>query len=97
MRQVEFKKRAVNAIEAVCDFIEGKNTPGSSANWYYDLVDFTIKHANIKLLKFPLCYHQKFAEKGFSCFIFKREWIIVFKYSGTKLIVYRFVHGSKLK
>lgn len=97
MRQVVFKKRAVNAIETVCYFIESKNTPGSSAKWRHDLVGFISSRADIQRLKFPLCHYQKFAAKGFSCFVYKKEWIIVFKYSATKLTVYRVVHSSRLK
>ena len=97
MRQVEFKPRAVKAIEAVCEFIESKNTPGSSAKWYTALVHFVVQRSQNETLQFPLCNYAKFAAKGFSCFVYRKEWIVVFKYSSNKLIVYRFVHGSKLK
>ena len=97
MRLVEYKLRAVNAIEAVCDFIESKNVPGSSVKWYSALLQFIDRQAQIKKIQFPLCNYHKFAAKGFSCFVFKKEWIVVFKYSHEKLIVYRFVNGSRLK
>ena len=97
MRRVEFKPRAVRSIDAVCEFIESKNTPGSSNGWYTSLVTFIVDRAQISNLKFPLCNYAKFASKGYSCFVFKKEWIIVFNYSSNKLTVERFVHGSRLK
>ena len=97
MRQVEFKKRATNGIESVCMFIESRNLPGSSAKWYRHLVHFIVKRAGTQTLKFPLCNHSKFAAKGFSCFIYKKQWVVVFKYTDTKLTVYKFVDGSRLR
>lgn len=97
MRQVEFKPRASKAIIQVCDFIEGQNTPGSSVKWYNSVLTFIDKRSKLTKLKFPLCNYEKFATKGFCCFVYKKEWIVVFKYSETTLTVYRFVHGSKLK
>ena len=97
MREVEFKPRATKAIDAVCAFIEGKNTPGSSVKWYSTLIQFVVKRAQTTRLKFPLCNYAKFAQKGYSCFVFKKEWIVVFRYSSDELIVERFVHGSRLK
>ena len=94
---MEFKPRAVNAIDSVCEFIERRNTTGSSIKWYTGLVQFVINRAQTGTLQFPLCNYPKFAAKGFSCFIYKKEWIVVFKYSMNKLTVYRFVHGSRLK
>ena len=97
MRRVEFRPRAVKAIDSVCEFIESKNTPGSSVKWYSNVVQFIINRAQVETLQFPLCNYPKFVTRGFSCFIYKKEWIIVFKYSSRKLTVYRFVHGTRLK
>lgn len=97
MRKVGFKKRAINAIDSVCEFIESKNLLGSSAKWYVALIDFIDERANLSTIKFPLCNYHKFEQKGFSCFIYKKQWVIVFRYTDTTLTVYQLVHGSRLK
>ena len=97
MRQLLFKKRAYTAIEQVCAFIESKNRPGSSSKWRYDLVSFVSNKSNLSNIRFPLCNHPKFAAKGFSCLVYKKEWVIAFKYTPTTLTVYRIVNGSRLK
>ncbi len=97
MREVEFKQRAISAIDAVCEFIEEQNTPGSSVKWYHALIKFIVRRAGTTRIKFPLCNYHKFAAKKYSCFVYKKQWIVVFKYTDSKLAIYQFVHGSRLK
>ena len=97
MRVVEVKSRARIAIDDLAEFIEIINMPGSSAKWVNKVYDFIGEIAQTPVRSFPLCYNKKLAAMGFSCRVYKRKWIIAFKYTDKKFIVYRFVLGSKLK
>ncbi len=96
MLSVIIKPNAERAILAVADFIDSKNTPGSSEKWVNEVIDFIIGHSKVKI-KYPLCRNKKLAKRNFSCIVFRKKWVIVFKKSDNNFMVHYFIYGSKLK
>lgn len=97
MRRIILRPRAKSAIEDVVDFIELINTPNSSDKWLNKIEGFLQHLAKSPLKSFPLCKNQRLAKLNYSCTVFNRKWVIVFKYTESTITVLRFVLGGKLK
>lgn len=97
MRSLDVKPKAQEAIEDVADFLELINTPGSSVKWVNKLEAFLEKLAAVPLKQFPFCNNANLARQKFSCSVFNKKWVVVFRYTENTITVYRFVLGAKLK
>ena len=97
MRTVIISPNAEKNIYRVADFVELINMPESGDRWFNKLMDFIQDSANTPVKTFPFCNNLKLALSGYSCFVFNKKWIIVFRYTSSTLTVYRFVLGAKLK
>ena len=96
MRQLIIKKRAENAIYRVAQYVASINFPSTGEKFINEVIDFCIENAFIKV-KYPLCKNQVLAKHGYSCMVYKKKWVVVFKCTDKQFIVYRFVYGAMLK
>ena len=97
MRQLEIKPRAKSAIDHVVDFIELINTPNSSDKWLDKVDKFLNLLASNPMKSFPKCKNERLAKRNYSCTVFNRKWVFVFKYTESTITIHRFVLGGKLK
>jgi hypothetical protein len=97
MRKIEIKPRALSAIEDVVDFIELINTPNGSDRWLDKVERFLELLASNTMKSFPKCKNENLAKLNYSCAVFGRKWVVVFRYTATTITIYRFVLGAKLK
>jgi plasmid stabilization system protein ParE len=97
MREVVFKPAALKALIRLCDYVEAKNTAGSGYRFQEKILDFIESNALILSISYPLCFNAKLAVRGYSCFIFQKKWVIAFRITENKMIIYRIILGAKLK
>lgn len=92
--EVTITPRAFNVINAISDFVESENTPGSG-------VRFAIRFKNrieklaVPNVKYALCSHPVLASYQYSCSYFN-DWVIAFRIVEDELIVYDIIHSSLL-
>jgi len=96
MPSVIIKPNAEKGIIAVAQFIESKNTQGGGAKWTNSVIDFIISYSEVKII-FPLCRNTRFAKRKYSCIVFRKKWVIVFKKSSSAFTVHYFIYGPKLR
>jgi hypothetical protein len=89
VRQVIIKPYAARAIQAVADFIESKNTPGSSDKWVNEIINFIASRAQLNLQS-ATCKNADLARRNFLCIIFKRKWVILSSRQGGPLLSIKF-------
>ncbi len=94
-RKVIIRPRAEKAIQAVALFIESKNTPGSGAKWVNQILDFLLLRSAI-VSSYPLCRNIHLSQRNFSCIIFNKKWVIVFKQTKRTFDVHQVIYGPNL-
>ncbi len=93
--QVFFTLKAQNALTAIVDFVESKNSPGSGIRFALKL-ESKINEYALENIKYALCSNYILAKLGYSCFSY-HKWVIAFKIVNNQFIVYRIVWGPILK
>lgn len=96
MRELIFMKRALNAIYKVAHYRASESFPETGEKFINDVWDYCLKHTALPITH-PLCKNETLARHNYSCIIYKKKWVIAFKYSETEFRIYRFVWGGKLK
>ncbi len=89
-------KRAENAIYNVAKHIAEQNFPDTGEAFINEVIDFCISYAPLQI-SHPLCKNEILARYKYHCLIFKKKWIVVFKYSPSQFTVYRFIYGPRFK
>jgi|GEM_PF-1208112 len=97
IRNIIIEPLAEDAIIALCDFVESKNTKGSGSRFYEKLLSFIESFASLSRIKFPLCRNKKFAARQWSCITFQHKWIIAFSCNKSTVVIHRLVLGSRLR
>ncbi len=97
MRQLIVMPHAEESIYAVAEWISSQNLPHSGLKFIDDVEVFLVRHCKLESLQFPLCKNKRLSKRKFSCLIYKKKWVIAFKYSATTLTVHEFIWGPKLK
>jgi plasmid stabilization system protein ParE len=95
MPRIIIRPRAENVIQSVANFIEEKNTPGSSNKWVNEIAAFIFSHANSGA-SYALCSNEELARRNYSCLTFKKKWVIVFKQTKNVFEVYHIIYGPNL-
>ena len=89
------KKRAYNTLTKVASYIENQNTEGSGLRWLDKVYGRITDVADSKAI-LAICHNESLTKFQYRCFTFN-DWVIAHKVTGNKFIIYRFVHGSRLK
>lgn len=89
-------KRAENAIYKVATHRAASYFPETGEKFIHEVIDFCQSYAVLKT-DFPFCKNAVLAKHKYSCVVFKKKWVIAFKSTGQKFIVYRFIWGPHLK
>ncbi len=89
------RKRALNALAKVADWIDNKNTVGAGNRWVKDTYEELSHLASIKV-KHAICKDPSLAKYEYRCFTHKDKWVVAYKIKGQKFIVYRFIYGPWL-
>jgi hypothetical protein len=90
------KKRAGNTLSDLADWVDEQNTAGAGDRWlklFYDHMD----HIGKIGLKYAICKDESLAKYEYRCFTYNEKWIVAYKITIAKIIVYRFILGSLLK
>ena len=96
MRELVFMKRALNAIYKVAQYRATEYYPETGEKFINEVFDFCEQYSKVRVVH-PLCKNSILSKHYYSCIVFKRKWVIAFKYSETEFKVYRFIWGAKLK
>ena len=90
------KKRAGNSLADLADWIDERNTDGAGNRW---LLQFyaDMDHIGKIGLKSAICKDESLAKYEYRCFTYNEKWIVAYKITKTKITVYRFILGSRLK
>lgn len=85
---------ASNVIDAIADFVEAQNTPGSGKRFALKFIN-AIERLAIPKVQYGLCAHHVLASLHYSCSYFN-DWVIAFRINNDELIVHEIIHGSLL-
>jgi hypothetical protein len=92
--KVSITPKASKVIDAIADFVESKNTPGSGGRFAVKFIDVIEKLA-LPNLQYAVCAHPVLAAYKYSCRYFN-DWVIAFKIYNDELTVYEIIHSSLL-
>jgi hypothetical protein len=96
VRELVIMKRAENAIYKVAQYRASEYFPHTGEKFIEEVIDFCSRYAALEI-SHPLCKNATLAKYSYSCLVFKKKWVIAFKYTEKELRVYRFIWGPKLK
>ena len=91
---MKIQPKALKVINAIADFVESKNTPGSGARYALRFKS-AIEKLALPDVQHTLCNHAVLASYKYSCSHFN-DWVIAFRIENNTLIVYEVIHGSLL-
>jgi hypothetical protein len=89
------RKRALNSLAKVADWIDDKNTIGAGNRLVTDTYKELDHLASIKV-KQAICKDPKLAKFEYRCFTHKDRWIVAYKILKDEFVVYRFIYGPWL-
>lgn len=92
--KISITPEASNVIDAIADFVETQNTPGSGKRFALKFIN-AIERLAISNVQYGLCAHHVLALLHYSCSYFN-DWVIVFRINNDELIVHEIIHGSLL-
>lgn len=92
--KVIIRRRALNAILKVSEYIESVNTKGSGIIWAQKLYT-TLQSLAKDNVSYGLCKSPLLAKYNYSCYAYN-NWIIAFRITNNQLEVCRFIWGAKL-
>jgi len=93
--KVFYNQKAQRALEHIVNFIESKNTLGSSKRFALKFESIINKYA-LENVEHAKCNDVILAELDYSC-ITIQKWVVAFKIKQNKFIVYRIIWGGLLK
>jgi hypothetical protein len=92
---LKLRKRALNTLADIVDWIEEQNTPGAGDRWlvktFAELNSVAASHVN-----HAICKEPKLARFKYRCFTYKDKWVVAYKIESNRFVVYRFVYGPWL-
>jgi hypothetical protein len=94
--KVEIKKRAQNSLEKVVEWIIAQQFLDTGLKWLDDFED-TVEHMAKTGVKYAICKDESLAKYEYRCFTYKQKWVVAYKITATKITIYRFILGSRLK
>jgi hypothetical protein len=90
------KKRAGNTLSDFADWVDEQNTVGAGDRWLNQFYDH-MGHIGKIGLKYAICKDEHLQNYEYRCFTYNEKWIVAYKITIAKIIVYRFILGSRLK
>lgn len=90
------KKQAANTLARLADWIDEQNTPGAGDRWLSEVYNH-LSHIGKIGLQYAICKDESLAKYQYRCFTYNEKWVVAYKITATKITVYRFVLGSRLK
>ena len=97
MRQLIIKPDAEQSIYAVAEWLAQEYFPDTGLKFIEKVEEYLLTYCVLTNLEFPLCKNKLLAAKKLSCLIYKRKWVIAFKFTENTLTVHQFIWGGKLK
>ncbi len=93
--KLDLRKRALNTLADITDWIEFQNTIGSGERWlaktFEELANVAASNVNHSICKDP-----KLAKFQYRCFTYKDKWVVAYKIERNQFVVYRFIYGPWL-
>jgi hypothetical protein len=93
--RIVIMKRALDSIDKTSRWVEDRNTTGSGTRWS-DKIFNSIRKIAASNATFQICRSIALARYQYRCFHLG-EWVVAYKKVGSEFIIYRFIHGSRLK
>jgi plasmid stabilization system protein ParE len=90
-----WKKRSQNAILKIYEYV-AENNPYNASEFIKRMIQFGQSLA-IFPEKYALCRFKKFAQHGYYCAVFEKNYILFYKIKGKKLYICNVIHTSRLK
>jgi len=90
-----WKKRSQNSICKIYEYV-AENNPQNAAEFIKRLIQFGQSLA-IFPEKYAPCRFEKFAQHGYHCTVFEKNYILFYKIKGKKLYICNVIHTSRLK
>ena len=92
--EIEIKAKALKTLDEVANYVESLNTAGAGSRWL-DKFFLRIQAYAKPDVVYALCKKAKLAKRSFSCITFN-NWVVAFKITKGKFVIYEIIHGSLL-
>lgn len=92
--RIIYTTHALDVIDAIADFVESRNTPGSGKRFVLKFKSAIEKlaHPNVQ---YSLCNYPVLAQLQYSCGHYN-DWVIAFRIENEGFVVYQIFHSSYL-
>jgi len=92
---LEIKKRALNTLVCIVDWIESQNTAGAGDRWLEKAIE-ELKDIAAHKVNHLICKDPRLARYQYRCFTYNDKWIVAYKIERNQFVVYRFIYGPWL-
>ena len=92
--EIEIRAKALKTLDEIANHLESLNTPGSGSRWL-DRFFMRIQAYAKPNVVYAVCKNAKLAGRKFSCITFN-NWVVAFKITKGKFVIYEIIHGSIL-
>jgi plasmid stabilization system protein ParE len=90
-----WRKRSRNSIRKIYEYV-AENNPQNATEFIKRMIHFGQSLA-IFPEKYALCRFEKFAQHGYHCAVFEKNYILFYKIKAKKLYICNVIHTSRLK
>jgi len=90
-----FRKRALNTIARIANWVEAQNTKGAGDRWVRK-IRLELTSVAASNVNHAICKDPKLARFRYRCFTHNDKWVVAYKIKGNQFIVYRFIYGPWL-
>jgi hypothetical protein len=92
---LEVKKRALNTMASISDWIGDQNTEGAGDRWLEKAIE-ELKGIAASEVKHAICKDPRLARYQYRCFTYNDKWVVAYRIERNRFIVYRFIYGPWL-
>ena len=94
--KVVIRKRAQNSLKKLAGWKASQQYMDTGMKWLNEFEE-TIEHMAKTGVKYAICKDELLAKYQYRCFTYKEKWVVAYKITATKITIYRFILGSRLK
>lgn len=92
--EIEIRAKAIKTLDDIASYLDSLNTFGAGNRWLDRFFTRIEKYARPEVT-YALCKNSRLAIRGFSCITFN-NWVVAFKITKGKFVIYEIIHGSIL-
>lgn len=92
--EIEIRAKALTTLDDVANYVDSLNTHGAGSRWLDKFFTRIQSYAKPDV-NYVLCQNIRLAKRKFSCITYN-NWVVAFKITKNKFVIYEIIHGSLL-